>query len=102
MVDDRSARTVDIVPTIVDLLHIKMPWKLDGLSLLSASRPFPSRIVVRSITGDLVNAPWAVMRAGRATTVARKARLFGHGVDLLQAVDKTGRLTTGDDGNGSP
>ena len=102
VVDDRSARTVDIVPTIVDLLHIKMPWKLDGRSLLSASRPFPSRIVVRSITGDLVNAPWAVMRAGRATTVARKARLFGHGVDLLQAVDKTGRLTTGDDGNGSP
>jgi hypothetical protein len=102
LVDDRSARTVDIVPTIVDLLHVKVSWKLDGHTLLSPNRPFPSRVVVQSITGDLVSAPWPVMRAGRAATVAQKARLFGPRVDLLKAVEQTGGLTQSGGAQGSP
>jgi hypothetical protein len=34
-VDDRSARTIDIVPTIADVLEVSLPddWKFDGVSL---------------------------------------------------------------------
>jgi hypothetical protein len=37
-VDDRPAQTVDIVPTIADLLGIEMPWPVDGISLLGTAR----------------------------------------------------------------
>ena len=66
VVDDRSARTIDIVPTIADVLGIHAPWEFDGRSLLLRNRPYPSEIEVASITGDVVRAPWSVIKAGRA------------------------------------
>jgi hypothetical protein len=33
-VDDRPARSIDIVPTIADHLQIRLPWPVDGRSLL--------------------------------------------------------------------
>jgi hypothetical protein len=36
-VDDRPATTVDILPTVADVLHVRSPWKLDGTSLLHKS-----------------------------------------------------------------
>jgi len=76
-IDDRSARTIDVVPTIADVLHIRMPWKLDGRSLLSPNRPRPSEVVIHTSTGTIVRAPWSHVRAEFDKTVARKARLFG-------------------------
>src|SRR4029078_741624 len=43
-VDSRAARTVDVLPTIADVLGIRMPWHVDGNSLLGA--PVPRRFVV--------------------------------------------------------
>lgn len=37
-VDDRLARSTDILPTIADMLGIDVPWKLDGRSLLGRPR----------------------------------------------------------------
>jgi len=37
-VDDRPAQTVDIVPTITDLLDVELPWSVDGVSLLGTPR----------------------------------------------------------------
>lgn len=37
-VDDRCARTIDIVPTMLDHLGVRDPWELDGRSLLGAPR----------------------------------------------------------------
>ncbi|MCR9105646.1 MAG: sulfatase-like hydrolase/transferase [Gammaproteobacteria bacterium] len=36
-ISDRVVETVDILPTIADLLHIDLPWKVDGLSALDTS-----------------------------------------------------------------
>ena len=33
-VDDRPAQTVDLLPTIADVLGVEVPWELDGRSLL--------------------------------------------------------------------
>jgi Sulfatase len=76
-IDDRSAKTIDVVPTIADVLHIRMPWKLDGRSLLSPNRPRPSEIVIHTSTGTIVQAPWSYVRAEFDKTVVRKTRLFG-------------------------
>jgi hypothetical protein len=39
-VDDRPAQTVDLLPTIADVLDVEVPWELDGRSLLGP-RPEP-------------------------------------------------------------
>ena len=78
LVDDRSARTIDILPTIADVLGIRLPWRVDGRSLRSP-RPYPSRIVLGSITGHVWKAPWSAVKAGRDETVAWKTQLFGSG-----------------------
>jgi hypothetical protein len=79
VVDDRSARTIDILPTIADVLGIHVPWSLDGRSLQLPDRPYSSEIVVGSITGNVVNVPWSVVAAGRDRTIAWKDQLFGSG-----------------------
>ena len=37
-VDDRAAESIDVLPTIADDLGIKLPWPVDGRSLLGARR----------------------------------------------------------------
>ena len=32
-IDDRDAKTIDIVPTIADVLGVTIPWHVDGVSL---------------------------------------------------------------------
>lgn len=38
-VDDSSASTIDVLPSIIDLLDIDVDWQLDGHSLFDGSRP---------------------------------------------------------------
>jgi hypothetical protein len=83
-IDDRSARTIDIVPTIADVLGDTMPWKIDGRSLLRADRPYPSTVVIGRPDGRLVKASWRLAEAGRARTIARRARIV-KGLDRLRA-----------------
>lgn len=50
-VDDRIAETVDIVPTIADLLGAELPWEADGVSLLGPEpRTFERGIYARGET----------------------------------------------------
>ena len=35
-VDDRVVRNVDVLPTIADMLHVPLPWEVDGRSAFSA------------------------------------------------------------------
>ena len=83
--DERSARSIDIVPTIADVLGIDVPWHLDGRSLFKPDRPRPSQIVVRSYTRDVVKVPWSRVSEERKATIARKVRLFGSGSQSMFA-----------------
>lgn len=40
-VDDRNVVSVDIVPTIADLLGVDIPWEVDGVAATSRSTPRP-------------------------------------------------------------
>jgi Sulfatase len=39
VVDDRAAKSTDILPTIADEIGVKLPWKSDGASLFGPPRP---------------------------------------------------------------
>jgi hypothetical protein len=82
-VDDRSARSVDIVPSIADVLGIHVRWKLDGRSLFRSHRPFPSTIALDD--RGRVKESWRTFKAERAAAIAEKTRLFGSGADSLYA-----------------
>jgi sulfatase-like protein len=87
-VDDRSAQTIDIVPTIADVLGIAIPWRVDGKSLLRPDRPSPSRIVVASHEGGVVEASWRRIETGRARTIARRARVVKELARLQAALSR--------------
>lgn len=42
-VDDRRVSSIDVLPTIAEILDAKMPWKVDGHSALDAPRPDTTR-----------------------------------------------------------
>ena len=38
VINDRNVETVDIVPTLADLLHVSLPWTVDGQSAFDSVR----------------------------------------------------------------
>jgi hypothetical protein len=95
-VDSRPARTVDILPTIADVLGIRIPWRVDGLSLLG---PVPTDRMVgvgrRGGKGPL-RVPLADVLRDRAVTLRLKARYFGQGHDSLFRIG-TNKALLGED-----
>jgi len=73
VVDDRHVVTVDILPTIADVLGIKIPWHVDGASAL-ARRPGSSRVEVAG-----VSAPYEHELAQRRASLARQLDVLGSG-----------------------
>jgi hypothetical protein len=77
-IDDRLARTVDVVPTIANALRVEIPWRVDGRSLL---RPRPADGVVSVVAAgrSRVTARLRTLRAQRARTLRRQVAAFGTG-----------------------
>jgi hypothetical protein len=71
-IHDTPVQTIDIVPTIAEVLGFPAPWQLDGQSLLAAER----RPAQRQISGQPFHTDFAEV-AGPA--LQRKLRLFGQG-----------------------
>jgi len=84
-IDTLSATSIDLVPTIADELGVSIPWKVDGTSLSARDRRPPSKVTVRSYTGDVVRASWDKVEAGQRQTLEWKLRLFGSGEDSVFA-----------------
>ena len=76
-VDGRGAKTIDIIPTIADVLGVRIPWHVDGVSLraVPVSRP----ISVLKDDADPVVGELAAVEAGVLATARRNASLFGVG-----------------------
>ena len=81
VVDDRDAKTIDIVPTIADVLGAQIPWHVDGRSL--RARPIKREVAVSTTNRDPLDADPNVVRAGVLATARRNAALFGEGHDSL-------------------
>jgi hypothetical protein len=48
---DKHVRTIDVLPTIAELLDVRVPWKTDGRSMLDPAYPDRRRLVVRGDFG---------------------------------------------------
>jgi Sulfatase len=77
---DTPARTMDIVPTVADLLDVEVPWELDGRSLLEPG-PADGRVVVDTYSGELVEGELDDLVERRDAVLARQAQLFGEADD---------------------
>ena len=86
---DQHVETIDVLPTILDIAHVRTTRRMDGRSLL---RPVPSqadRVRIFHRVGTLLNTiggeysfdPADVARR-RQAAVRRKLALFGSGADL--------------------
>jgi hypothetical protein len=73
VVDSRHGSTLDILPTIADQLGIRLPWHVDGTSLLKGGAG--SGIV--DVHG--VREPYRAALAQRQASLARQLSLFGSG-----------------------
>ena len=45
-VSDRNAQTIDILPTIADVLNVAIPWRVDGVSLADATLAEPPKKIM--------------------------------------------------------
>jgi hypothetical protein len=70
----RHVTTLDIVPTIADVLNIRIPWDVDGTSVFRPRRAGEVRIAASPVVARLDE-----LRARRAEEVRRKTRMFGSG-----------------------
>jgi hypothetical protein len=75
-VDGRVAKTIDILPTIAEVIGARAPWVLDGRSLLAAR-------VARDVTvmreGGVVASDSDAVQSGVLEAARRNAALFGVG-----------------------
>jgi hypothetical protein len=75
------ARTIDIVPTMADVLNVRMPYRAEGRSAFSASirrRRFV-RMLNRNLNGSSIRISARSVAARRRANVRRKNALFGFG-----------------------
>ncbi len=98
VVDDRTVRSIDVVPTIADLLDVEIPWPVDGRSVLGP--PGPDVPVELDLTNvDTVEPQSGTGRArldgaaGFAETLASAAATAGGDPDLrLYRIGRYGAL----------
>lgn len=78
IVSDENIQTIDILPTITSILKIRLPWRMDGESVLEKS----GKTDLKYIAGEkFTSSP-----AGLRPFVERKNELFGTG-KLIQLYD---------------
>jgi hypothetical protein len=79
-IDDSNIETIDVLPTMADILDAKVPWKTHGVSGRREARRAEKRICHTDCTVWQVRSPESV-KAGREAALAEKLRLFGSPVD---------------------
>jgi hypothetical protein len=75
-VDRAPARTLDILPTIADAAGVRIPWKVDGHSLLGA-RPSERNVVLVKDAGKRFVVSATELEARRESALDRQLKLFG-------------------------
>ena len=83
-VDDRPAQTLDLVPTIGEVLKSPVPWQTDGSSLLGP--PASNRVRFLSKVSDPGPQVVTVSSERRRRTLERKHQHFGSGDASLHSI----------------
>jgi hypothetical protein len=77
-IDDSYVRTIDILPTIADLLDVDMPFETDGRSAL-ADAPERGSVEMIERSGDKVRIDIPTFGRRRVRALVRQLALFGSG-----------------------
>ena len=76
---DRNVETVDILPTIAEIIGVDVPWRIDGVSAVGSAPPKANKTVYYDSARGVRTFPPTLMHDVQAV-VDHKARLFGtHG-----------------------
>ena len=78
---ERHVQTVDIVPTIAEVLDLDLPYEADGRSLFDPAND-DETVAVEQRTGETVTASATDVERRRKETTRRLASLFGSGRDV--------------------
>lgn len=70
------ARTIDILPTLANATGVRIPWQVDGHSLLGA-RPAEHSVILIKDKGQRFVLPAAGLESLREQALRRQLRLFG-------------------------
>jgi arylsulfatase A-like enzyme len=81
-ISDRRIETIDILPTMANILRIKIPWKMDGRSALNSS--LQERKSRTFITREMRRRLFRVDIRDENTTLRRKISVFGSGNGFQQ------------------
>jgi hypothetical protein len=78
---DYHVRTTDVLPTIADVLGIRIPWRVEGRTALRDPRRDTVRVRTnpREDPDREATAPFAALLERQERAVARKLELFGEG-----------------------
>ena len=76
-IDDGLARTIDIVPTIGRVLGVRMPWHVDGRSLVGRRLGSDGTVAVRLGNGHAVTGRLSDLAARRKRALAAQISTFG-------------------------
>jgi hypothetical protein len=96
--DDRNVQTIDIVPTIADVLGFEMPWTVDGVSLFDDGPRPDAKQIYRSSTKGGAGEPWVFSTSRTAESgqvVEQIASRFPESDLFLVAPDAESRALIG-------
>jgi hypothetical protein len=74
IVDDYRVETIDVLPTIADVLDVDVPWTVDGTSLYSGERPVRTQSEINGAKGVIT---FGVDGSEARAVAARKINHFG-------------------------
>jgi Sulfatase len=78
-VEDAHVRTVDLLPTIAELLGVRVPWETDGSSAVRVSPDDHPQVVVHTSSGERVSGDAEELAERRDRVLESQVRLFGDG-----------------------
>jgi hypothetical protein len=76
-IDDGFAQTIDVVPTIAHVLGVKIPWHVDGQSLVGRELPRDGTVDVRLGHGKQVSMRLSALLRLRAKALREQLASFG-------------------------
>lgn len=76
---DHHVETIDVLPTIAEVLGFRIPWRVDGRNALEDPGRGTIRVRTRPEPDAEASAPLAELAPAQEEAVARKVALFGEG-----------------------
>ncbi len=76
---DEHVRTIDLLPTMADILGVDIPWRTDGRSALGPQRGEETDVVMHTSSGEVVVGDVDELVSRRDRLLARQIALFGEG-----------------------